>query len=1160
MARQELEIVLRAENRTKPAFTDVMNSAKQVQGLAAGLGNAWKTQSSQISGWASAQVQALGGVAKAGHAAMAGLLVPSAVIAGLGLAGKLIYELGQHGSDIQGVTTAFGSLTAAIGGSAPFIAQARTATKGLLTDYDLMLNANRLLAARIPVTGEQFGEMARQAIALGRSVGKDARESVERLAMGLSKLEAELLDEINVKVSATDATKRYADQIGKAAKDLTAYERQIAFVNAVSEQMQARTAELGDVQLTFRDRITIATNAIKNQYDNLALAVSLAPALARGMDRVSSAILNAFGGDQQRAIQTLVSWVDKFAIAVVRGGELTVTAARVAMQAWSGFQVLFAGVAQGVTSVLGTIVAAQARVFEVLSYTSPALSAFYADAAKRAQALAKELDLTSKAWGLAGKMATQSGYETYKSLVTLEAQMADVRKEMEAAAKQGVTGATVQKALATATEEHGKSAKLTAAELAKLKKEHEQFLKVVEKQIDAIALSNAEVKWAAVYWKQWHQALMPIGLQTLPKITGDTYELAAGLKGVGVQMQFVSSKTHDMARTVEAALDDAEEKARELQDALDDVAAFNATRIVGAFSDIASGFDGLTGTMLRSFTRTFDEMIETSRRNGGKLWEWLQGQGGTKAGAYLATGVQGFTSGYNLGQMTGGPGKGALSGAASGAMAGVPFAAATGGMSILVGAGIGAIGGWLGGRKAQKEQKAALAEIQQDLIATYGSMEKLRKVAQSLGVDIDKAFSSKKPKEALDVINQFEQATQAAAARIEGINLATEGLSLRAASAFGGNLPGLLEQRDALQEAIKTLSGDDLARVQQELDKVRGQLVAIGATGEAEFTRLGYYAVATFAAHLQESGNVVQALSAIEPTLEQLQRAQEAFGFAGSESLQTLLGYRDVVKVNQDVFNSLSGLTQMMQGFGDAGLMTRGLFQTFAEDAGAQFQTLTSRGVDANQALALMAPTLQQLYEGQQKYGTITDETTAGLIEQAKQQGLVGDHMKSVNGQILDAVLGVQYAIEQLADFFKGELPNAAEGAAKDIEGAFKDLRIRIPVEFDRQTLPEGRYEYEGGGEYPGMATGGVVPFTPGGGRLVRMGEREREYAIPESAMRRMTAAPTVNLQFTINGGADALALRDTIRREVVPEIVRAIGANQRGARTQMRYALGVDA
>src|SRR5690606_7018208 len=138
----------------------------------------------------------------------------------------------------------------------------------------------------------------------------------------------------------------------------------------------------------------------------------------------------------------------------------------------------------------------------------------------------------------------------------------------------------------------------------------------------------------------------------------------------------------------------------------------------------------------------------------------------------------------------------------------------------------------------------------------------------------------------------------------------------------------------------------------------------------------------------------------------------------GTEAITKLLDMRKLVEVHQAEFAALSANQQMLTAFGDAGIMTRDLFVSFGADTAAQFEKIAAKGGDVSKAMALSQPVLQQLWEGQQKYGASTDEATAKLLRQAEEQGLVGDHMKSVNEKMLDVLLAI-------GDVLGAKIPNA---------------------------------------------------------------------------------------------------------------------------------------
>jgi hypothetical protein len=131
------------------------------------------------------------------------------------------------------------------------------------------------------------------------------------------------------------------------------------------------------------------------------------------------------------------------------------------------------------------------------------------------------------------------------------------------------------------------------------------------------------------------------------------------------------------------------------------------------------------------------------------------------------------------------------------------------------------------------------------------------------------------------------------------------------------------------------------------------------------------------------------------------------------------------VSANADLFASIEGLQRMMEGLDRATLLTQQDFLLFAQDATSLFNELVGRGVDANTAMALMQPTLQMLWELQQRFGIEIDAATQALLDQAEAAGIVGEAHRSVNERILEALLEIEAAINRLPQ----ALANAAAQA-----------------------------------------------------------------------------------------------------------------------------------
>ncbi len=516
---------------------------------------------------------------------------------------------------------------------------------------------------------------------------------------------------------------------------------------------------------------------------------------------------------------------------------------------------------------------------------------------------------------------------------------------------------------------------------------------------------------------------------------------------------------------------------------LEDRSAVVVGQFRGVASTLAGVFEGVFGNLLASAVSALDQIVALSTDKFSGLAGALNSRAGRAVGIGADAFGVGFGAGSNLGR-----GKGAAAGAASGFVSGAVAGSVVPGIGTVVGGVIGAAGGFLGGLfgggKKAKEERAELEALRADLLDTYGSLDNLRKVASSVGVNIDRAFSTKKPAEARKAVEELNRELGEQERRLAGIDAAIGATNARA---------------EAWQARIES---------------------GVGLSA-GEFERVGQYAAAAFAGLVKETGDALGALRALEPTFSAIESAQRSTGLEASATVAELLRVREVVGANQDVADSLSSLNGIMRGLGEAGITNRTLFQTFGADAGAQIRLLTERNVDLNQQMLMMQPTLQALWEGQQKYGAVTDEATAALLRQAEEQGIVGANMRDVNEQILDVLLAI-------ADAFGAKLPaglaasrdaaaaslgtmqrdltaveRAAADAAASIEGQFSRINvptIEVPYAYRAvNELPEG-----GGFEAPepawGFSVGGSVPFTPGG-RLVRVAERETERIVSDSQL-----------------------------------------------------------
>jgi hypothetical protein len=433
--------------------------------------------------------------------------------------------------------------------------------------------------------------------------------------------------------------------------------------------------------------------------------------------------------------------------------------------------------------------------------------------------------------------------------------------------------------------------------------------------------------------------------------------------------------------------------------------------------------------------------------------------------------------------------QGALGGAAAGSARG-PW-----------GAVIGFIGGGLLGLFGKAKQNAeAVRQLQQQLLETYGGMEALQKKAQELGVDLSVAFSTKDPKLLAGIINQLNKAIEDQKKRWEGLQTAISGL-------------------DKMTQAWA--SGLEEATVKNG----------------AAFQRLGTYALAIFAGIVKETGNAIAALDQIGPSLDRLIEAQKKFGLEGSAALQQLLAYRQFFVQNKAIADSLSGLTDIMAGLDAAGIHSQELFNSFGKDLVSIFNQMQAKGLGATQALAFMQPQLQQLWEAQRDFGLQTDAATQALLNQAEQQGLVGENMRSVNDKILSVLVAI-------ADVLGATLPESLRRMADSAErefGRFSDAARNAGGAIPN--VPgggEGNNPRGGPGGREGHAYGNAyIPAQPPYGRAVRVGEREGEHILTNPQLENAIARGVAKAGGgSGGGGAQAVTVNLTLDGRVLARVI----------------------
>lgn len=318
-------------------------------------------------------------------------------------------------------------------------------------------------------------------------------------------------------------------------------------------------------------------------------------------------------------------------------------------------------------------------------------------------------------------------------------------------------------------------------------------------------------------------------------------------------------------------------------------------------------------------------------------------------------------------------------------------------------------------------------------------------------------------KEVTDFLSQMADAAS------ESLNKVTAGIVGQAVTNYDKlqtlvdtTLPDLLQKQDELQEKISKEKdpialnklNTELQRTQEalrkafeEADKLSGGLTKFVQDGQEGFDRTGRLIAATFEASIGAGKSFLQSLDAIGPSLDIMVKAAEQFGFTMSESLQHLLGLRDIVNNNRELADSIDGLNGLMKALNNLGAINQATFTDLGATAADMFKKLQDAGVGGDDALKLMQPTLQTLWELQKRFGFTVDEATQKLLDEAEAAGTVGAAHMSAQERMVAGIDKLVDRMERLLKHFGVDFPkDAQEGSDKartatgEVESAVGDV------------------------------------------------------------------------------------------------------------------------
>jgi hypothetical protein len=327
-------------------------------------------------------------------------------------------------------------------------------------------------------------------------------------------------------------------------------------------------------------------------------------------------------------------------------------------------------------------------------------------------------------------------------------------------------------------------------------------------------------------------------------------------------------------------------------------------------------------------------------------------------------------------------------------------------------------------------------------------------------------------------------------------------------------------------QAVKDYVGRRVDALQGNLDT----LLKGGVSTQAGATAIG----ASLAAAFHEGGYA--AIEDLRPQIEAFEAQLAEMGLSGGAAFEELRRLAALTgdEVAGPLIEKFKAAVGAMTELHNMGLLNQETFAGFAAEAGAAYEKLREEGHAGADAMRLLQPDLQRIWELKRKNNYQVDEATAKLLAEAEAAGLVGEAHMSAEERSATAMERVADTLDKLAEKW---------GIVTQRVGEFSDAVGGIPN-------PGGgppSWTPGGGGtwtpppapSYPGFASGGAADFGSESVALLH----GREAVIPadrSSSIARDVAAQITALMDT-GLGREIRGLRDDMRaqQQLLPRAIR---------------------
>lgn len=248
----------------------------------------------------------------------------------------------------------------------------------------------------------------------------------------------------------------------------------------------------------------------------------------------------------------------------------------------------------------------------------------------------------------------------------------------------------------------------------------------------------------------------------------------------------------------------------------------------------------------------------------------------------------------------------------------------------------------------------------------------------------------------------------------------------------------LEEKRLALQEEMNTYKGEMSILITESGNMLTFYTNKLNATRQDIVDNWDFIqgsVMATFNAFRAQGIPLLEIVTGrMKSQFDKIATLAKANGLEVSEGLKRLLNISDFGKNFKSLADQISGVTQMLIGLGDAGMMTQDDLSLFSGKITSQFDQIIAKTGNTQLAYDLLGPSLQKLAQYAESYGLKLDPATQALINQAKAAGAFAAVAKTDAEIMAGGFASVTDAVFLLVETLGGQVPEAMRKAVEEMK------------------------------------------------------------------------------------------------------------------------------